>query len=130
MQNMKIEAVAKSWVEMWSYEIEAPERDKYDWVEDFEYEAIYENPETGLKLVLAVLELGPNLETIEVLAAGPLEDLLAQHGGTLISKIEVEAKNNQKFASLLGGVWQNAISNEVWERVQKVWNRKGWDGNS
>jgi hypothetical protein len=56
-----------------------------------------------------------------------LEYLLSKHGGAMIGKVEAEAKSNPLFAKLLGGVWQNSMIDEVWVRVQVVWNRKGWD---
>ena len=130
MRTNNIKNVATAWVEMWSYDLESPERDKFDWVGDFEYEATYEKPELGLELILEVLRLDPSIEIIEVLAAGPLEDLLSQHGESMITKIEFLARNNGKFANLLGGVWQNSMPEEVWNRVQKVWDRSGWDGNA
>lgn len=125
---MEIEKIAKAWIEMWSYEVNAPERDNYEWVEDFEYEATHEKPENGLKMILEILAHNPNDRVIEVLAAGPLEDLLAYHGETIIEKIEEEAESNKSFANLLGGVWQNMMPNHIWERIQKVWDRSDWDG--
>lgn len=66
---------------------------------------------------------------IENLAAGPLEDLLSYAGEAYIDEIEQLAKDDPKFRSVLGGVWQNNMSDEVWERVQKSRDRKDWDGN-
>ena len=65
---------------------------------------------------------------ISVFAAGPLEDLLAQHGALMIERVEIKAKKEQSFASMLGGVWQNDMSGEIWQRVQAAWDRRGWDG--
>ena len=121
---MKIEEIAKSWIEMWSIDVNDPRRDKYSWVDDIEYEYVYEN------LILTVLKLDQGNEVMEILAAGPLEQVLAQHGETIIERVENIAKSNEMFSSLLGGVWQNSIPNEIWDRVQNVWNRSGWDGNA
>jgi hypothetical protein len=55
---------------------------------------------------------------ISVLAAGPLEDLLARHGSIFIARVEELARQDQKFNFLLGGVWQNTMADEVWMRVQ------------
>jgi hypothetical protein len=57
-----------------------------------------------------------------------VEDLLSQHGPSFIDRVEHEARSNPKFAYLLGGVWRLEITDEVWQRVQKVWDRRGWDG--
>ena len=63
----------------------------------------------------------------EVLAAGPIEDLLAKHGADFIDRVEAEARNDPNFAKVLGGVWKNEMPADVWARLQAVWDRKGWD---
>jgi hypothetical protein len=64
----------------------------------------------------------------ENLSAGPLEELLTKHGGTVIDRVEVMAKEDPTFAFLLGGVWRNEIAEAVWSRVLAVRDRHGWDG--
>ena len=75
------------------------------------------------------MKLDLNAKTIEVLAAGPLEQVLANHGEAIIDRVELLARIEPQFSSLLGGVWQNNMSEEVWIRVKKSSNRSGWDGN-
>ena len=62
---------------------------------------------------------------VGLLAAGPLEDLLAEQGPEFIDRVEELARKDPKFNYLLGGVWRNSMTAEVWERVQaarhKVW---------
>lgn len=53
-----------------------------------------------------------------VLAAGPLEDLLAKHGPSIIEDIERLAPADPLFRETLGGVWQSDMTPEVWARVQ------------
>lgn len=59
---------------------------------------------------------------IAVLAAGPLEDLLAKRGVDFIDRIEELARKDPKFNHLLGGVWRNTMTDEVWQRVQAIRN--------
>ncbi|WP_197490353.1 DUF6869 domain-containing protein [Halothiobacillus diazotrophicus] len=54
------------------------------------------------------------------LAAGPLEDLLSQHGPRFIETIEKQAKNDLQFKKMLGAMWQNNIADEVWKRVMSI----------
>ena len=63
-------------------------------------------------------ELSP--EVIGILSAGALEDILAKRGEEYIGRVELLAANDPKFKYLLGGVWQNAMSDEVWSRLQAV----------
>jgi|ERR1700741_2337720 len=59
---------------------------------------------------------------IAVLAAGPLEDLLAKRGPDFIDRIEELARRDPKFNHQLGGVWRNTMTEEVWQRVQSIRN--------
>ena len=95
---------------------------------DCEYDLVREEPEAAWQFILAVLRTDSSSEIQEVLSAGPLEDLLAKHGDAFISRVESQAGKDPAFAQLLGGVWQNAMSAGVWSRVQRVRDRRGWDG--
>ena len=127
---MDINKVAQAWIEMWNLDVDDPARDQFEWVEDFEYGAVHENPEAAIDLVLEVLNLNQGNNILEVLSAGPLEQVLAEHGPSIIDRVENLARANKEFSSLLGGVWKNAMTEEVWARVQQVQNRSGWDGNA
>lgn len=95
--------------------------DEFDWV-------VRERPEQAWQAIVTA-SLDPRVEPhFGVLAAGPLEDLLSQHGPNFIDRVEAEARSNPKFAFLLGGVWRLGMTDDVWARVQQAWIRKGWDG--
>jgi hypothetical protein len=53
----------------------------------------------------------------EVLAAGPLEELLVQHGREIMDRLEKAAMWDASFRHLLGGVWETGIDKSVWARV-------------
>ena len=131
MENKRLEALAEGWIGYWLAPYNSPERAAYDWVTDQVYDLTYEeDPELLWQLVLAVHRRDRSIQIMQVLSAGPLEDLLARHGERFIVLVEVEARRDPTFASLLGGVWKNAMSDAIWERVQGVWDRRGWDGIS
>ena len=95
--------------------------DEFDW-------AVRKHPEHAWQAIVAAAR-DPRLEPyFGVLAAGPLEDLLSQRGPIFIDRVEAEARANDKFAYLLGGVWKFEMSDDIWSRVQAVWDRRGWDG--
>lgn len=128
MTEAELTAFAESWIAFMKAPENSEEYKALFWVFDREYDLMNEEPEEIWRFILKVLSLNNSIETQEVLSAGPLEDLLAKHGGAMIDRVEKEAKSNPLFAKLLGGVWQNSMTDEVWERVQAVWNRSGWDG--
>jgi hypothetical protein len=83
------------------------------------------------RLILAIHSLDQSTEVMQILSAGPIEDLLgkSEEGGKkFISRVEDKAKSDPSFAKVLGGVWKSTMSDEVWARLQAVWDRRGWDG--
>jgi hypothetical protein len=83
-------------------------------------------PETLWDFVLEVLRRNPPTEVIGILAAGPLEEFLACCGESVIAKVEAQAASDERFRSLLGGVWQNRMSDAVWTRVCACRDASEW----
>jgi hypothetical protein len=57
------------------------------------------------RFVRDVLALSPGPEVCEILAAGPLEDLVRNFGELMLPEVEAEVLVNAEFARLLRGVW-------------------------
>ena len=72
--------------------------------------------------VLSRISHDPDNHLMQVLAAGPLENLLSDHGPTVIDRIESLAKADASFNLLLGGVWKQGMADDVWDRVQACRN--------
>jgi hypothetical protein len=86
------------------------------------------SPDAAWAFILAAWSEDQSKSVAQNLSAGPLEDLLARHGEAVIERVEAEARSNPSFAFLLGGVWKNQMTDEVWLRVQsgKRSTRLGW----
>ncbi len=95
--------------------------DEFEWVSR-------EHPEHAWSAILVTLKDPRSRPYLNILAAGPLESLLSEHGEAFIERVELEARSNPEFAWLLGGVWRDQMSEDVWNRVRAVWDRRGWDG--
>lgn len=74
------------------------------------------------QFILACYKLEMSPKVFAILAAGPLEDFLADFGPIYIERVETLARQDPKFNDLLGGVWRNSINEEVWERVCRIRN--------
>jgi hypothetical protein len=89
-----------------------------NWRYDGDHESLW-------SFILAAYQREISESTIAILAAGALEDLLADKGSEYIGKIEILARRDPRFNHLLGGVWKNSMSDDVWQRVEaarlKVW---------
>ncbi|MFD1508989.1 DUF6869 domain-containing protein [Lacimonas salitolerans] len=77
-----------------------------------------DHPDTGLDLTLAALPLCDSPDDVAMLAAGPLEDLLATHGPALIDRIETLGPTTPRLRFALSGTWPDRINPLVWARVQ------------
>jgi len=67
--------------------------------------AFRESPDLLWHIVLEVVRTDPPLEVQEILAAGPLEDLIQDFGAEMVDRIASEAASNPAFANLLPRVW-------------------------
>jgi hypothetical protein len=97
-----------------------PEHEAMFWAWERVGDLCSKEPEEAFAFILVVLAHGRSDRILANFAAGPLEDLLAQHAHRMIERVEEEARSNPQFAHLLGGVWQNAIPDDVWRRIQAV----------
>jgi hypothetical protein len=73
------------------------------------------------QLVLTLVELVPDNDGVgSSLAAGPIEDFLVLHGSQCFAQVEQLATSCSCFKDLLGGVWQNTMSDELWGKVKSI----------
>ena len=124
----KYEKLIETWIR-YQHKEDPPEDDPDFWSYCDFSDLIQEKPEDAWLIILEILSRDNSETIVEILSAGPLEDLLATHGDGFIDRVEGEARKNPQFASLLGGVWQNAMSDELYSRVRSAWNRSEWDGS-
>lgn len=104
-------------------------KEQNDWAFMEPSDEARENPEKGWQcLLFAVRDERFTNDHLGVLAASTLEDLLSYHGPAFIERVETEAQSDPRFAWMLGGVWKFQMSDDIWQRVQAVWDRRGWDG--
>lgn len=121
-----VDYLMQCWARGWSSD--PVEKAEYGWACMEPVDDARDNPERAWQCILFALDSPQCSEHFAVLAAGPLEDLLSFHGVAFIDRVETLARRSPQFASLLGGVWQFQMTDEIWHRVRQVWDRRGWDG--
>jgi glycerophosphoryl diester phosphodiesterase len=127
LSSDELNRLADAWIRYWYAPKGSPIRYDLSDATDL-YELQYHNPEDLWNLILLIHGRDQSNRIQEVLSAGPVEDLLVKHGDSFIDRIETQARLDPKFAKLLGGVWKNRMSGANWNRLQAVWDRRGWDG--
>ncbi|MGD0631176.1 MAG: DUF6869 domain-containing protein [Terracidiphilus sp.] len=125
-QDVVVE-LADAWIRYWQAPEDSAERGDFDLAMKF-HDIEYHQPKILWTMILAIHSRHQSIHIKQVLSAGPLENLLALHGEGFIDRVESEAQRDPSFANLLGGVWKNRMPEEVWQRVQAVRDRRGWDG--
>jgi hypothetical protein len=95
-----------------------PRHDELFWVFEEMEELVKHRPEDAWIVIRQIADRNPPPSVLGYLAAGPLEDLLSQHGPAFIERAEAAAARDSQFVALLDGMYQNTMSDEVWRRVQ------------
>ena len=76
-------------------------------------------PDLCVDVILAALPLCQGPDDIALVAAGPLEDVIATHGAAIIDRIEAAAPQSARLRLALSGVWpQGSAGTALWQRVQ------------
>jgi hypothetical protein len=99
------------------------------WAIEEEHDPFFDDKSEELwQLILKIHERDHSIAVQQVLSAGPIENLLSKFGERYIERMEDKAHKDPAFAKVLGGVWQSSMSDEIWVRLQAVWDRRRWDG--
>jgi hypothetical protein len=64
-----------------------------------------------------MIEVARDDKDLAVIAAGPLENALADRGRDIIGLVEAGAVDNPGVRRALSGVWPSSIDAEVWQRL-------------
>lgn len=107
---------ARFWVDQHA----KPEKDRdQNWhaLMDYERELVRTDPEAVIDLAVEVLKIETNAEMLSLLAAGLLEDIIAED---TIVRIEHEAATNPRFRHLLGGVWYAGKGSTLKARLDAI----------
>jgi len=127
METRSATDIATDWIQKWS----APSPPSIGaGVSDstLDWEIPRENPQLCLECILEILDRIPSDPAnnhFQVLAAGPLEDLLNEHGEAVVDDIEVLARRDPRFRLLLNGVWPSGVSESVMNRLAK-YRKEPW----
>jgi hypothetical protein len=111
---------------IWIRQNECADKDRdRNWsaLRDYESDLRAEDPDRALAIILEVLKIETNPNMLSYLAAGPLEDLITLD---TIDMIEAEAKTNEGFRWLLGGVWYYTAPDELKARLDAIVQGQHW----
>jgi hypothetical protein len=113
--------LAKAWIALQTTPQNSPEYNALFWSFERTYRLVREDPGEAWKLVLTIWSFDQSMATRQGLCTGPIGELLCYHGESIITHIEHQSKTDPSFARLLGGLWQNSMSDAIWNRLHDVW---------
>ena len=120
MDQTDLSKIADAWIAFNEIGIDSPESSDLWWAIQKVMEWNIDRPELVWEFILLANNMRLSDKVTQNLAAGPLEDLLVAHGSQFIERIVKLAQQDESFSNLLGGVWQNAISPEIWNQLIAV----------
>lgn len=127
MEKLRVDKIAQNWIKWSQFENRSPEYERHFWSSMLLIDMVRDDPEQAWIIIDTIRHATDNNETLALLAAGHLEDLIANHGEKFIERFEELAKRDQDFRQMLGGVWQNETPNDIWERIKAIRLRAKWD---
>lgn len=115
-----MKALAGAWIAMHNAEHDSRVYKDNFWAFEMLSEWCKVSPERCWEVIQAIRAMDGSDKILANVAAGPLEDLLVAHGHAYIDKIERLASTDAQFKIMLGGVWSNNISEDVFRRLKRV----------
>ena len=124
MDDIELEQIVDAWIAGENAEHNSPEYQRNWWaIERVLDWSLERDTEQLWQFILAAYKRKEmSQKAAAVFAAGPIEDLLAFDGTRFIDRVEELARKDPRFNWLLGGVWRNAMTDDVWQRVQSIRN--------
>jgi hypothetical protein len=97
-----------------------------DWIRDRAWWAVEammdlqaHDPIRALEIAFQIARTSDRPKVLEMLGAGPLEDLLSEDP-TLIDAVAIEAQSSPNLRIALRATWQSAMPDDVWRAVQNL----------
>ena len=108
--------LAKTWIFAQKLGVGTLGYDRHSWAVDELVDLAFHQPNTLWELILRILEIDRSEKVVAAIGAGPLEDLIVQHGEAFIDKVEQLAAKSPAFKTAMQNVWIEAGDTKVFKR--------------
>jgi len=112
--------ISEDWVSLHCMPNDSDAQESLFWAFETLDELMRSDPEEAWMIIDTVRQLNGTDIILANLAAGPLEDLLVNHGKTFIDRVEALARDDEQFRKVLSAVWKNDMPDALWARVKSV----------
>jgi hypothetical protein len=93
--------------------------DKAWWAVDAMMGLSADDPLRALEICFLIARSSDDPKVLEMLGAGPLEDLVSEDP-TLVDAIFHESNSNNHLVTALKSMWQSTIPDHVWRELQRL----------
>jgi hypothetical protein len=112
--------LAAAWIQFQRLATGSVEQGQLLWAHERLDDMCSSEPAAAWNVIQEIIALDHSDEILANIGAGPFEDLLVNHGALLIDKVEACARISSDFRRMLGIVWKNRISDDVWVRLKAI----------
>ncbi len=114
--------LAKSWIFAQKLGVDSPGYALQSWAVDKIIDLAVDDPDELWSVILRILELDGSDQIANSIGAGPLEDLMVQHGEAFIDKVEEQASRSNVFKRAMRGVWLESDDTQAYARFVRALN--------
>lgn len=121
--SLSVQQLGKLYVDYYPVdEKDADPNQEITWVWDLMFHLCQDAPSIALECVVCAARQPLSQFQASCIAAGSLEDIIADHGPAVIERIEELAGESARFRYLLSGVWPRGQDTErdVWQRILRA----------
>lgn len=97
--------LARTWIFAQKLGIGTLGYDRHSWAVEELVDLAFHQPNALWELILRILEMDRSETILAAIGAGPLEDLMVQHGGAFIDKVERLAAKSPAFKAAMKHAW-------------------------
>ena len=112
--------LAKSWIFAQKLGMDSSGYKKHRWAVDELIDLADDKPEELRELVLEILKQDSSDEIVKMVGAGPLEDLMVNHGEKYIDRIEEQFLKSDVFKAAMKSVWLDGEDTSLSARFFKI----------
>lgn len=107
-KSQERDRLAKTWIFAQKLGVGTLGYDRHSWAVDELIDLAFHRPNMLWDLILRILQIDRSKEIVAAIGAGPLEDLMVQHGETFIDRIEQLAAVSPIFKEAMRHAWIEA----------------------
>jgi len=119
-QSQERDRLVKTWIFAQRLGAGALGYERHSWAVDELVDLAFHQPNTLWELILRILEIDRSEKVVEAIGAGPLEDLMVQHGEAFIERVAQLAAVSPTFKATMRHTWIEQGDTPVFKKFYAI----------